>query len=335
MRGVWLAIAALVSAVIARGSPAWVSANFHGGNDVPTRIGAVVSIAAAVLAALSFVSVAMIVAWRRPRARFAMVASIALLLRAPGFVVDLPELATSDPSWAVPISLLRALDGIVALAFLYVFPDGRFTPRWTLALWGVWAGWVLGTLPVPQLDPVLDTRAPWAVAALILFALSGLAAQFARHRRQADPHRREQTKWIGYGLSVYVVVFVLSEALPALLGPAAAGPLYGWISVANDLAAMGVAATIAIAILRQHLFDIDLLISRTVVYFSATAIVAAVFGALSASAQLVLREIWGQGSDALTIAIARAVGATFAPVKAYVQWRLDRGLLRRGEVAAG
>ena len=333
MRGVWVAVAVFTAAVIVRGSPDWASAALAV-DDRPTRIAATVSIAFAALAALSFVAVATVVAWHRPGARFALVASIALLLRAPGFVVDLPGLSTSDATWAAPITLLRGLDGIAALAFLYVFQDGRFTPRWTLALWGGWAGWVLGTLPVPALDPVLETRAPWAVAALVFFALSGLAAQVVRHRRQADPRRRLKTKWIVYGLSIYVAVFVTSEALPALVAAAATAPAQVWLSVANDLAAIIVAATIAIAILRQRLFDIDLLVSRTVVYFTATAIVAAVFGALSASAQLVLREVWGQGSDTLTIVIALVVGATFAPVKAYVQWRLDRDLRRSGEVSA-
>ena len=331
MRVVWLAVAALATAIMVRGSPDWASAALRDSEGLPVRVAAVVSLAAAALAALSFVAVATVVAWRRPRGRFALVASTALLLRAPGFVVDLPALAAADPGWAVPVSLLRASDGIAALAFLYVFPDGRFTPRWTLLLWGFWSGWVLGTLAVPSLDPVLETRAPWAVAALIVFALSGLAAQVERHRRHIESRQRGQTKWIVYGLSVYVAVFVVSEALPVFVTSAVAGPLHLALSLANDLAAIVVSATIAIAVLRQHLFDIDLLISRTVVYFTATAIVAAAFGALSASAQLLLRQVWGQGSDGLTIVIALVVGATFAPVKAYVQWRLDRGLRRRAD----
>ncbi len=335
LRLAWLGIAILTAALIARGWPDPLLRALAGARDGPAGWPAAGTTVLGVASAIAFIAVAILIAVRRPSGRFALVVSIALLLRSPGFVADLSAIGADDPIWAPAIAFARGCDGVFALLFLYVFPDGRFVPAWSATSWSVWTIWIAVTLPVPHLNPVLAGPAPWTAAVQVALAVSGLVAQVHRYRAYSTSQQQQQTKWVTYGLSLYVVAFVARTGLPALI-PALAdressdGAVFALVTtVADHLSAIAVAATIAIAILRQRLFDIDLLIGRTIVYFTATAIVAGIFGGLSAAAQLAAHQIVGRSSDALTVIIALAVGATFAPVKTYVQWQLDRRLGRR------
>jgi hypothetical protein len=329
----YLGLACLALAVAARGFPQWIGDWWVERSLAPVaaRVGLpYVPIAAAITAvgfatALFFVVNAALITWRRQQSVLALFVGATLLIHAVGFVGALPQVAAVDPDWAFPIAELRTLDGVLALLFLYLFPDGRFVPRWTGLVWSVWSGWVFATVFVPGLSPILSSDEGWPAAVLIGFALSGLAAQTYRYRTVSTAHERLQTKWITYGLAIYVLVFS-SVQLTRLLFP--------WVDVpgteanlafvvittlADDLAAAGVAATITIALLRRRLLNIDLIISRTVVYFAATAIVAGLFAGATTAVQRLLVEVLGQRSEIATVAIALVVGAAFGPIKAYVQ----------------
>jgi hypothetical protein len=286
------------------------------------------------LAALIFLCVASLIVVRRPRSRICLFVSAALLLRATGFVADLPRLAIVDPAWSSPIDALRSLDGIFALGFLYIFPDGRFVPRWTAPLWLAWIAWVSVTLLAPERSPILTTDLRWAPAILVLFASSGLAAQVYRYRRTATLRQRLQTKWIAYGLTLYVGVFALTElartAFPEtqIVGSRASFQFLILSSFADDLGASVAAVTIAISILRQQLLDIDVIVNRTLVYLATTGVVAGTFAAASIAVRRLVIEITGQRSEAADIVVALGVGASFGAVKAYVQSIVDRSLRR-------
>ena len=332
-RVAYFGLVCLALGVGGRGLPQWI-----GGwwverplASVAERVGLpYVPIAAAITlvglaTAFFFVLDATLITWRRGRSVLALFVASTLLVHAVGFVGALPEVAAVDPNWAFAIAELRALDGIFALLFLYLFPDGRFVPRWTALAWSVWAGWVLAAVFAPEFSPILSSGDGWAAAVLTAFALSGLAAQIYRYRTVSTAQERLQTKWITYGVTIYVLVFS-GVQLTRLMFPSVDVPnteanlAYVVIStLANDLAAACLAATITIALLRRQLLDIDLIINRTVVYFAATAIVAGLFAGATAAVQRLLVEILGQPSDIATVAIALVVGAAFGPIKAYVQ----------------
>jgi hypothetical protein len=293
---------------------------------------AAVVIAGALLAALAFLAAAALIYWRRTRSTFALLVVVTLLLRAAWFAAGLDSIADDVPGWAGPIAIVRSLDGICALLFLLIFPTGRFVPRSAMYVWVGWTAWVLGTLATPDLSPVLQLHQWWAATATAVLALFGLGTQVYRYRRVASKHERLQTKWIVFGLGVYVVVFAVVQLLPVtfsalLVAPSA--PHFWYVvlgAVASDLAAVLVPATILIAVFRAGFLDIDLIINRTVTYFVTTAVLAGAFAGLSSAAQYILGQVTGHGSDALSIVIALGVGLTFAPVKTYFQRAVDRRL---------
>jgi hypothetical protein len=331
----------VVAATIAVGVPHWLEnllvarpmAEDAEAAGVPYLALAAAQIAFGAAAAVLFVVAALLIGWRKRRSTFAIFVALALLLRAPGFVTDLPLLGGQVPEWAGPTLAVRTLDATFALLFLFVFPSGTFVPSRAAIVWAVWAAWVLGTLATPQYDPALNLDQPWAELIVAVLALIGLAAQIYRYGRASSAHQRLQTKWIVYGLAMYVLVFVVQQLVPiadpAVRDPGAARLWYRLIGdLALDTAAMFVPITIAVAILRSKLFGIDLIINRTIVYLGVTTILAGAFAGASTAVQYALGKLTGHGSDAASIILAMLVAVAFAPLKAYVQRVVDRRFVR-------
>lgn len=329
----------MVAATIALGLPRWLDtllvarpiAEDADAAGIPYLFVAATEIALGAVAALGFVAAASFIVWRKRRSSFATFVALALLLRVPGFITDLPLLAGQVPDWAGPVSLVRCLDAVVALLFLFVFPSGRFVPARSAYVWALWAAWVFGTIATPQYEPIFNLDQWWAELTVTILALTGLAAQIYRYRTASTAHQRLQTKWIVYGLAVYVLVFAVQQLVPilypAVRGPGAARLWYRLIGdSAIDLAALLVPVTIAIAILRSRLLGIDLIINRTIVYLAVTTILAGVFAGASTAVQYVLGVVTGHGSDAVSIVLAMIVAAGFAPLRSYVQRAVDRRL---------
>lgn len=333
-------VALLAGATMLVGAPAWASSWIRdralapdaADASVPFELAAIVVVAGAMLTAVAFLAAAALIYWRRTRSSFALLVVVTLLLRAAWFAAGLDTLADQLPGWAGPIAIVRSLDGICALLFLLVFPTGHFVPRSATYVWVGWAALVLGTLATPAYSPVLQIHAWWAAALAALLALYGLGAQVYRYKRVASAYERLQTKWIVFGLGIYVVVFATVELLPVafpalLVAPSAAHFWYVVLgALGNDVAALLVPATILIAVFRAGFLDIDLIINRTVTYFVTTAVLAGAFAGLSSAAQYVVGQITGHRSDELSIVIALGVGLTFAPVKTYFQRAVDRRL---------
>jgi amino acid permease len=125
---------------------------------------------------------------------------------------------------------------------------------------------VLGTDTVQRLVGV------WIVG-LVALVVACAVALFVRYRRANDTER-EQIKWLLYACAVFLVVFV-GGFVSGLGGTASLGG-YIW-GVFFGLSVITLPAAIGIAVLRYRLYDIDLLINRTLVYGSLTATLALVY----------------------------------------------------------
>ncbi len=224
---------------------------------------------------------------------------------------------------------------IVTFALL-LFPDGRLpSRRWRSIAWAAGGGMVLAALsnalrPGPLANhPVVDNPlgisslegvveiAGAASMPLFLTALIGTAASVVvRHRRGTGVERRQLT-WLLYA----VVVLVLAVAFDTILGR---GPVTSTVALAA-LAFLPVA--VAAAIVRHKLFDIDTLVSRSLVYGTLTVGVASIYGLTAA-----LLGTWFGGDRTLHAVIATALAAgAFEPARRRVQRTVDR-LLARGSV---
>jgi hypothetical protein len=241
--------------------------------------------------------------------------------------------------------------GLILTFLLLLFPDGRLpSRRWRPIAWlaaavitltCVWAAFAPRPLEGPRGVPMPQN--PWAIEqaagffrllaactfvmlpALAVVSLASLVVRFQRSRGV----ERQQLKWFTYAALLVVGWWVLST--PTGLSARLTGPL--WL-VLEAISSWLIPAAIGIAILRHHLYDIDRLINRTLVYGLLTALLGAVY----AGAVLLLGQLFGGiGADPPSWAVAGAtlaVAALFQPARRRIQAVVDRRFNRRKYDAA-
>src|SRR5215203_7272878 len=283
-------------------------------------------------------AVALLIFWRRSDDRMGLLVSLALLTFGTAtFVSTMQALAARHPVWEIPTSFLHFLGAASFGLFLYLFPDGRFVPRWTRWVALVWIAWQLPRYFFPEwyLNPNPYTWHALINTAVWLGALgTAIYSQGYRYRRTASSTQRQQIKWVVFGISAALAVFV---GISLILGvfapePTSPGALLAYL-VGNTffgyLAILLIPISIGLAVLRYHLFDIDLIINRTLVYVTLTVILAAFYEGIIVALQHLFRVLTGQESQVAAVASTLAIAALFEPLRHRIQGLVDRSFYRR------
>jgi hypothetical protein len=244
------------------------------------------------------------------------------------------EWAAWVATWITPLTPI-----LVALAVL-LFPDGRLvSPRWRFVVWtcvpvaavvlayyGLAAG-RLEELPAVE-NPIAGPE--WLanlkgvgdalIFALLLTAIASLIVRF----RRSHGIERQQVKWIAYAAGVIAAFLVVSGTATVILDQEEAtnSNAAGWV-FAGVFSGLPIAAGIAMQ--RHGLYDIDVVIRRTLVYGALTATLAAGYLGCVLLAQLVIGAESGLAVAASTLAMA----ALFRPALARIQEFVDRRFYRR------
>jgi len=234
--------------------------------------------------AAGYVAVAVIIFWRKSDERMAMLASFALLtFGTAGLANTTYALSIEYASLWWPLSLLDFIAAASFGLFLYLFPDGRFVPGWTRWVVFAWIAWQLPAYWFPSWDTFdLDGWPGWlAITVWMAFLGTMIYTQAHRYLRVSGATERHQIKWVVFGISVAALVYLgivvgLSPFAPAPATPGmVANILIGYALV--YAAMLLIPLSIGVAILRHHLFDINLIINRTLVYGALTAGVVALY----------------------------------------------------------
>jgi hypothetical protein len=235
----------------------------------------------------------------------------------------------------------------IATFMLLLFPDGRLpSPRWRPVLWGaagymvfftiaIWLSPVSNDLRLSSVPNPLGSNLRFMsilldianLASPVLLGAGG-AAVLSRFRR-ARGDERQQIKWFAYAIVVMVVLFGCWFAL-GLAGLVTIGPLLFIVPL------LGLPGAVGIAILRYRLYDIDIIINRTLVYGSLTVSLALVYFGGVASIQALFQTLTGQQRlPQLAVVISTlALAALFAPLRRRFQSFIDRRFYRRKYDAA-
>ena len=167
-------------------------------------------------------------------------------------------------------------------------------------------------------DPALLVSALGsATMVLVLVAVASLAARF----RGAGGETREQLKWFAYAAAVTAVVAIAS-LVSSLIFPGSQ-QLNNVGILASTVAMTGIPVAAGIAILRYHLYDIDVVISRTLVYGSLAAFITSVYVAIVVGVGTVVGS-GGQPNLALSIVATAIVAVAFQPVRERLQMVANR-----------
>jgi hypothetical protein len=298
-------------------------------------------------AALLTISLALIVSiwcvvgflifWRRSDDWLALLAAFFLVMFSitpagnnPGFVVifDYPFLA-------LPISLVSFLGQISVGVFFSLFPNGRLVPRWMgLILLLAIINAFLNNFPSPT--STFDMNWPAWLTLLVALVFPGaiVISQIYRYRRVSTPLQRQQTKWILYGATVAVGIVIGLQVIGFLIPPSVnANPLGGVggviLSYIFFVAILLIPLSIGFSILRYRLYDIDVLINRTLVYGSLTALLAVVYFGLIFGLQSLFQGMFHQDNKVAIVVSTLVIAALFQPLRRRLQAIIDRRFYRR------
>jgi hypothetical protein len=207
-------------------------------------------------------------------------------------------------------------------AFLLTFPTGRFVPRWS---WLLILLWIISNVWNP-VSPLL------LAAYLLLMFGSTLGIMVYRYVRVFDARQRQQTKWFVYIGAFAISLGVISTAFPAVVP---ADSPYQLLSVTTGLLSLAlIPFGLGIAILRYRLWDIDVIINRTLVYGSLTAIVALLYFGLIFALQSLFQGMFHQNNAVAIVVSTLVIAALFQPLRRGIQRVIDRRFYRRKYDAA-
>jgi hypothetical protein len=268
--------------------------------------------------------------------------------------------------------LLSFVPLVLVLLVSMVFPDGRLpSRRWRPVLWlgaAAVVGFMVGTAfkpgaleditsvlieavrySDPPLDlPVTTVHNPLGVqgpagqvfagvgrvgVGLLVLTVFLVAVLLAVRFRRSQGVERQQRKWFTFAVMLMLASFTVGEASDRL------GP--GWAEYVNGVAwtllllnaIFGIPLAVAVAIFRYHLYDIDLVINRTLVYGALTAALLATYAGSVVLLGRVLAPVVG-GSSLAVAGSTLAVAALFHPVRNGIQRAVDRTFYRRRYDAA-
>jgi len=310
------------------------------------------------LAALTLIGTGALVAMRHPRHLVGwsyllsgLGSEILLMLRAYGLYGT-----TTDPgapaadvvlwmaSWFLPIPVCGVLFALL------LFPNGELpSARWRVVAWAtigsivvLTTAYLLGA-PLEQFDDrikspfgnvlPIETLAGLATLGNLLWtaAIMGTGASVVARFRSSPPDQRQQLKWFAYAVTIAVLISLAQLALAAILSRTPDLPRFApaltVLTALTPPSVLLIPIAAAIAILRYRLYDIDLLIKRTLVYGALSATLGVIYLVTVLMSQQMLRGFTG-GSDIAVAGSTLLVVALFQPIRTRVQAIVDRRFYR-------
>lgn len=294
--------------------------------------------------ALSFFLVGLLIFLRRSDDRMAMYTSLTLVALSIGNQTVAPTVYAlrGHPLGA----LIYAVAGFVAWSmftqFPYLFPSGRYVPRWTLIPGLIWI-----VLDIPWNFMVDTPLYPpgWSLAIIgplfIFLWGSAIVSQIYRYRHVSSLIERQQTKWVMYVLALIVAAFILFMLISFVVGSSlfaitsledASTPELFMLRLAAQLITpllfILLPLAFAFSILRYRLWDIDIIIRRTLVYSLLTGLLGLIYLGIVLVLQTVLTAIGGERSPIILVVSTLAIAGLFNPLRKQVQALIDSRFYR-------
>jgi hypothetical protein len=335
-RAVWVTVAMLalilfaasipdyVSNALTLGQAAWMGAPV----EAPARLVFaldLVAVVASITAVVVCLTLACVLFWRRSDEWMIIFVSAYLLLYGSIMAGPLERAEAFYPWWpALAIDVIQPLFFTTPTIALFVlFPNGRFVPPWTRWL-------IVFSIPLSVAMIYQPPSYSWGLIGSI--TVGAMYAQIYRYRHLFTPTERQQTKVVLFGILMWFVLMgILSVPYGIEMSLPPGGPLPWWSLVLSTgwwLTLTILPLALSIAVLRYRLYEIDLLINRTLVYGTLTVMLAAVYFATVVASQYVFRALTDQESQLAVVASTLAIAALFVPLRRRVQGFVDRRFYR-------
>jgi hypothetical protein len=277
-------------------------------------------------------SVSAVIIWRRPDDWMAALVAYALLFQ--GSFVTTTSVPLGATPWLNPNTYALTVFQLIPLLVFALFPNGRFAPRWTR--WVIIVGLMLiipvsitGILPKTIFYTSLG---PLGFVVTLIESLALVIAQIYRYRAVSTPLERQQTKWALVGLAApeaLFVAFLVGASLAAALG-APTGIVTLLSSTGGFGLPFGLAIGFGFAMMRSRLWEIDVIIRRTLIYGTLAALLALIYFGGVIGLQALVQTL--SGAKALpsiaVVATTLVIAALFNPLRQWLQALIDRRFYR-------
>jgi hypothetical protein len=307
------------------------------GMGVSLKFYAGFQVGAAIYLVTIFSLLAFLTFWRKADSWIGFIVSLAFLFIGIIFFEGAARVVVVYfPAWAEWGDFLTAVSIILFILLLYLFPDGRFAPRWFSYLVAI-------HILIVLLEPNLFPNSPAATSAdtvVVIAAMSGIvlgvASQIYRYRRVSTRIQRQQTKWVLYGFLIMFAAMMVWIAFGEFssLPVGRARLAFNFSVPIQNIFITAFPITFVISILRYRLWDIDLIIRKTVQYGVVTAVLAlAYLGTVLLLQSLIGRAIDEQ-SPLVVVLSTLLIAALFTPLRRRIQTVIDRRFFRKKYDAA-
>jgi hypothetical protein len=213
---------------------------------------------------------------------------------------------------------------VPTVALFVLFPDGKFVPRWTRWL-------VLFSIPLTVTSLYLPYSYLWTILSMLV--ISAFLAQIYRYRYVSTSTERQQTKWVVFGILLWLVLMGILGVPYMIEINRPPGSSLPWWSLASStgwwLTLTIMPLALSIAVLRYRLYEIDLIINRTLVYGVLSAMLVGMYVASIVVLQGLVRALASHESQLAIVASTLFVAALSNPLIRRVQSFIDRRFYRR------
>lgn len=282
---------------------------------------------------LTFLTCGWLILLRKNQDWFGLFLALLLLgwANGGGVFISLPEVTASEANFYLGWFIWPGL-----FLLLYLFPSGHVTPRWARWFAWIWGLFAVCGLAVDMLGMLSDNFSSF-IPLIVAVLLVGIYAQIYRYRH-AGALERQQVKLVVFSLILMATLFISLTLIlnfsdlvdPGQSSITVALSLVTLLSTLGNLAFMSVPITISIAVLRYRLWDIDVIIRRTLVYGALSALLALVFFGLVVLLQQIFGVLTNSEDSPIIIVISTLlIAVLFNPLRIRTQELIDRRFYRR------
>jgi hypothetical protein len=282
-------------------------------------------------------TVSALIMWRRSDERMAVL--VALLMLVFGGIQTWVNLRPSASLlWALSVAMTEVFEAFFLLVFL-LFPSGRFAPRWMRWVYGLLLIGVGFSVLLPSVQVAGNSsvgRLSWLIA-VVTFVIA-MAMQIYRYRRVSTGVERQQTKWVVLGVAAAAVSAALITTLVLVLQPVAGQHFSAFGTLASNeygfLIGLFISLSFGLAMSRSRLWDIDVLINRTLVYGALILILTGTFVGVVIGLQALLGGFFHLDNSLAIVASTLLIAALFQPLRQRLRLVIDQRFYRRKYDAA-
>ncbi len=237
-----------------------------------SRFAVIFVLATEILLTIVCIFVALVIFWYRSDDWMALFAALILTMSLVGLSLPVISFKQNTSSFLAPwVDAWFSLAFGLLLVFFYLFPGGKFVPRVTMFLSGGLVLWTILELIDNSWYPWNLPRIEFAVV-IAAWALSGILALVYRYFTHSDSSQRQQIRWIVLGVTASAASLFL-QIIPLEFGLAGSTRvLYDFgLYPLGQLFKLLLPLSISFAVLRYRLWDIHIIVNRSLVYATLTA----------------------------------------------------------------